>query len=208
MGFKLLFHVAALVLLQSTANILVASENGAFLALRGSQMDRHLEDATLNPSLSVSSVTTIPDNEEEEVVVEEEEEEEDEEIVTEEDDPIDLDEELTGNITGNNTGADDDIVFDDDLFNGNNTDRDNNSTDTDDDEIAPLGDPNPLNNGGNVTVQIEYLIKYLQRPNSINRDEEASLQTTGQPGSETKSIFLARQESIERTVPSNLFVRG
>ena len=194
MGFKLLFHVAAVVLLQSTANILVASEGGSFLALRGSQMERHLEDATLNPSSSLTSGTTIQE------VVEEEEE-----IVTEEDDPLDLDEEQGGNNTGNSTG-DDDILFDDDLFNGNNTDR--NSTDTDDDEIAPLGSPNPLNNGGNVLVQIKYLIQSLQRRSSINRDEEASFQTTGQPGSETKSIFLARQESIERTVPNNLFVRG
>lgn len=200
MGFKLLFHVAAVVLLQGTANILVASEGGAFLALRGSQMERHLEDATLNPSSSLSSITTIEETvEEEEEVVEEEEEE----IVTEEDDPIDLDEELGGNNTGNSTG-DDDILFDDDLFNGNNTDRNS----TDDDEIAPLGSPNPLNNGGNVLVQIKYLIQSLQRSSSLNRDEEASFQTTGQAGSETKSIFLARQESIERTVPSTLFVRG
>lgn len=201
MGFKLLFHVAAVVLLQSTANILVASEGGAFLALRGSQMERHLEDATLNPSSSASSVTSVEDEEEVEEVVEEVEEE----IVTEEDDPIDLDEELGGNNTGNSTG-DDDILFDDDLFDGNNTDR--NSTDTDDDEVGPLGSPNPLNNGGNVLVQIKYLIQSLQRKSSLNRDEEASFQTTGQPGSETKSIFLARQESIERTVPNNLFVRG
>ena len=190
MGFKFLFHVAAVVLLQ----ILVVAEDGAFLALRGSQMERMLEDATTS-TLNPTSTSTIEETEEE--VVEEVVEEVEEEVVVEADD----------------------IIFDDDLVDTNVTDgnvTDGNSTITDDDEvddavvvvddddeIAFAEGENPLNNGGDVLAQIQILIKSLQRTSSLNRDEEASTQST-----EKKSIFLARQDAIRRTVPNDMYVRN
>ncbi len=195
MGFKLLFHVALLVLLQITANIFVVAEEGAFVALRGSQMEteRMLEEEILQAGSSTASPTTETSTE-----------------PPQPEDVVIIDE------------SEDDIVFDDDLVDGNSTDgnsTDGNSTIVDDDEeedddeedddeeLGPLGKVNPLNNGGNVLVQIKYLIQSLYRKSSINRDEEAATQTTAGPDSPTRSIFLARHDSIARTVPNDLLVR-
>lgn len=189
MGSKFLFHVALLVLLQITANIFVVAEEGAFVALRGSQMEteRFLEDVTSTSTSSPTTTTTIEEEEEEDVV-----------IIPD-------------------VPEDDDIVFDDDLVDGNTTDgnsTDGNSTLTDDEEeeeeeeeLSPIGTVNPLNNGGNILVQIKWLIQNLQRTFSLNRDDEAATQKTALPGSSTRSIFLARLDSIERTVPNDLYVR-
>ena len=172
MGFKFLFHVAAVVLLQ----IMVAAEDGAFLALRGSQMERMLdEDPATTSTLNPSSTSTIPDVEADDIIFD--------------DDLVDTNV-TDGNATdGNSTITDDDdfvVVFDDD-----------------DDEIAIGEGENPLNNGGDVLAQIQILIKSLQRSSSLNREDEASTQST-----EKKSIFLARQDAIRRTVPNDMYVRN